>query len=141
MRRIDHHLEEESIEGLGQACLEETTVETVKDDFDHAPRVGSAPRRPKKHFGSPGAEHPCEELHSTITIDKLETHWTLVSVNVERTKPERATLRTVGGRLCARRVDSFDSSVELLVDSGATSDFKSMQTAKSAQLLLYKLTQ
>ena len=50
------------------------------------------------------------------------------------------SLITVGGRICARRDDSFDSSVELLVDCGATSDFISMQTAKGARLPLYKLT-
>ena len=37
-------------------------------------------------------------------------------------------------------VTSFDSSIELLVNSGATSDCMSMQTATSASLPLYKLT-
>ena len=46
---------------------------------------------------------------------------------------------TVPGRICACRDDSFDSSVELLVDCGATSAFMSMQTAKRARLPLYKL--
>ena len=46
---------------------------------------------------------------------------------------------TVPGRICACREDSFDSSVELLVNCGATSDFMSMQTAKRARLPLYKL--
>ena len=36
--------------------------------------------------------------------------------------------------------DFFGSSVELLVDCGATSDFMSIQTAKRAQLPVYKLT-
>ena len=48
-------------------------------------------------------------------------------------------LFTVRGRICARCDDSFDSSVELLVDCGATSDFMSMQTARRARLPLYKL--
>ena len=50
-------------------------------------------------------------------------------------------------RLCSRfegafahvSEDSYDSSVELFVDSAATSDFMSMQTAKWARLPLYKL--
>ena len=46
----------------------------------------------------------------------------------------------VRGRICARGDASFDSSVELLVDCGATGDFMSMQTAKRARLPLYKLT-
>ena len=45
----------------------------------------------------------------------------------------------VRGRICACGEDSFDSSVELLVDCGASSDFMSMQTAKRARLPLYKL--
>ena len=49
-RRIDHHPEEERIKDQGQARLEETTVETVKDDLDHASRVGSYPQLPKKPF-------------------------------------------------------------------------------------------
>ena len=60
-------------------------------------------------------------------------------VNVEGTEPEDASLFTVRGRIGACREDSFDSSVELLVDCGATSDFMSMQTAKRARLPLYKL--
>ena len=38
------------------------------------------------------------------------------------------------------RDDFFDSSVELLVNCGARSDFIAMQTARRAQLSLYKLT-
>ena len=58
---------------------------------------------------------------------------------MEGTQPEHASPFTVRGRICACREDSFDSSVELLVDCGATSDFLSMQTAKRARLPLYKL--
>ena len=54
-------------------------------------------------------------------------------------KPEHASLFTVRGRTCACREDSFDSSAELLVDCGATSDFMWMQTAKRARRPLYKL--
>ena len=50
------------------------------------------------------------------------------------------SLFTVRRRICARRDDPFDSSVQLLVNCGATSDFMSMQTAKRARLPLYKLT-
>ena len=49
------------------------------------------------------------------------------------------SLFTVRGRICACREHSFDSTVELLVNCGATSDFMSMQTAKRARLPLYKL--
>ena len=59
---------------------------------------------------------------------------------MEGTEPEHASLFTVRGCICARRDDSFECSVELLVDCGATSDFMSMQTAKRAQLPLCKLT-
>ena len=68
--RMDHHLEEERIKGPGQARLNDITVETIKDDFDHAGRVGSDRRRPKKHFGRPAAGCSREELHSTISINK-----------------------------------------------------------------------
>ena len=43
-------------------------------------------------------------------------------------------------RLCSQFEDSFDFSVDLLVDCGATTDFISMQVAKRFQLPLYKLT-
>ena len=83
---------------------------------------------------------PQEELNSAISTSKPEKNSTLGSVNVEGTEPEHATLFTVRGRICARRDDSFDSSVELLIDCAATSDFILMQTAKRARLPLYKLT-
>ena len=50
------------------------------------------------------------------------------------------SLFRVWGRICARRDDSFDSSLELLVNCGAMSDFMLMQTAKRARLPPYKLT-
>ena len=70
---------------------------------------------------------------------KPDKNSTLGGVNVEGTEPEHASLFTVRGCICACRDDSFDSSVEILVDCGATSDFMSMQTAKREQLPLYKL--
>ena len=56
------------------------------------------------------------------------------------TEPEHATLFTVRGRIFARGDDSLGSSVESLVDCGATSDFMSTQPAKRARLPLNKLT-
>ena len=82
---------------------------------------------------------PREELNTTTSTHKPEKNSTLGGVNVEGTDPEHASLFTVRGRICACREDSFDSSVELLVECGATSDFMSMQTAKRARLPLYKL--
>ena len=79
-------------------------------------------------------------MKSTISTNKPEKNSILGSVNVEGPEPEHASLFTVRGRICARRDDSFDSCMELLVDCGATSDFMSMQTAKRARLPLYKLT-
>ena len=79
-------------------------------------------------------------MNTTISTNIADTKSTLGGVNVEGTEPEHASLFTVRGRICACCDDSFDSSVELLVDCGATSDFMSMQTAKRAQLPLYKLT-
>ena len=128
------------MEGQDQARLEEITVETVEDDLDHAPKVESGPRRPKKHIRRPGGGGPREELNFTISIDKLEKNSTLGTVNIERTVPEHATLLTVRGGLCARQDSCFDSTVYLLVDFGVTSDLMSMQTAKRARLPLYELT-
>ena len=112
----------------------------MKDDFDHAPRAEKSPRRPKKHLQGPGSRRPREELNSTISINKPKKNSTLGSVNVEGTEPPHLTLFTVRGRICARRDNSFNSSVELLVDCGATSDFMLMQTAMTTRLPLYKLT-
>ena len=115
-------------------------METVRDGFDRAPRAENGTRRPKKHLPRPGGGRPRKELNSTISTNKPETNSTLGSFNVEGTEPEHASLFTVKGRICARRDDSFDCSVESLVDCGATSDFMSMQTAKRARLPIYKLT-
>ena len=71
-RRVDHYREEERFEDPGQALLEEIKSETVKEDFHHAPRVGSDPRRPKKHSKRLGGGHHREELNSTIGTDKPE---------------------------------------------------------------------
>ena len=87
----------------------------------------------------PGGGRPREELNTTISTNKPEKNLTLGGVNVEGTEPEHASLFTVRGRICACLDDSFDSSVEILVDCGATSDFMSMQSAKRARLPLYKL--
>ena len=115
-------------------------METVRDGFDPAPRAKNGQQRPRKHPRRPGGGRPGKELNTTISTSKPEKNSTLGAVNVEGTEPERASLFTVRGPICARRDDSFDSSVELLVDCGATSDFLSMQTAKRAPLPLYKLT-
>ena len=140
VQRIDCHLEEENVENRDQARHEEIRVETVRDDLDPAPRAKKGPRRPTKHLRRPSGVRPREELNTTISTGKPEKNSTLGGVNVQGTEHEHASLFTVRGRICARRDDSFDSSVELLVDCGATSDFMSMQTAKRALLPLYKLT-
>ena len=123
VRRTNRHLQEENVENQDQARLEENSR-----------------RRPKKHLRRPVGGGPREELNFATSTNKPEENTTLGSVNVEGTEPEHATLFTVCGGTCARRDDSFDSRVELLIDCGATSDFMSMQTAKMARLPLYKLT-
>ena len=140
VKSTDHHLEEENVESQDQPHLEEILVDTVRDGFDHAPRAENGPRLPKKHLRRPGGGRPREELNSAISTNQPEKNSTLGSVKVEGTEPEHATLFTVRGRICARCDDSFESSVELLVCCGARSDFMSMQTAKRAQLPLYRLT-
>ena len=97
------------------------------------------PQGPRRHFRRPGGGRPREELNTTISTNRPEKNLTLGGVNVDGTEPEHASLFTVRGRIRACREDSLDSSVESLVDCGATSDFMSMQTAKRAQLPLYKL--
>ena len=114
-------------------------MEIARDGFDPAPRTEKGPQRPRKHFRRPGGGRPREEQNTTTSTHKPEKNSTLGGVNVEGTEPEHASLFTVRGRICACREDSFDSSVESLVDCGATSDFMSMQTAKRARLPLYKL--
>ena len=138
--RTDRHLEEGNVENGDQARPEEISVETVRDGFDPAPRRENGPQRPKKHLRRPGGGRPREELNSTISTNKPKKNSPLGSVNVEGTEPEHVSLFTVRGRICARRDDSFDSSVESLVGCGATSDFMSMHSAKRARLPLYKLT-
>ena len=86
----------------------------------------------------PGGGRPREKLNTTISTNRPEKNSTLGGVDVEGTETEHVSLFTVQGRICACRDDSFDSSVELLVDCGATSDFMSMQTAKRARLPFYK---
>ena len=61
-----------------------------------------------------------------------------VSTSKERNLGMRLCSRFEGA-FCACREDSSHSSVELLVDCAATSDFMSMHTAKRARLPLYKL--
>ena len=115
-------------------------METVRDNLDHARSAEGGSRLPKKHLQPPSGERPREELNSTISIDKTEKKSSLGIVNVEGTEPQHAALFTVPGRICARPEDFIDSSVELLVNCGGTSDFMLMQTARRARLLLYKLT-
>ena len=140
VRRTDLHLEEENVGNRGQARHGATSAERVRDSLDPAPSAENGPRRPKKHLRKPGGGPPREELNSAISANKPENNLTLGNVTVEGTESEDASLFTVRGRICARRDDSCHSSVELLVDCGATSDFMSMQTAKRARLPLYKLT-
>ena len=137
---IEHHPEDENVENQDQARHKEIRVQTLRDGFDPAPRAKNGPRWPRKHLRRPGGGRPRQELNTTINTSKPEKNSTLGGVNVEGTEPAHASLFTVRGRICARRDDSFDSRVELLVDCGATSDFMSMQTAKRARLPLYKLT-
>ena len=112
----------------------------MRDDFDSAPRAEYGTRRPKTQLRRPGGGSPRGDLNPAISSNKPEKNSTLGSVNVEGTEPEHSTVFTIRGRICAGRADTFDSSVELVIDCGATSDFTSMQTAKRARLPLYKLT-
>ena len=139
VQRIDRHPEDESVENQGQTRRDEITVEIARGGFDPAPRADKGPQRPRKHFRRPGGGRPREELNTTTSTNKPDKHATFGGVDVEGTETEHASLFTVRGRICACREDSFDSSVELFVDCGATSDFMSMQTAKRARLPLYKL--
>ena len=134
VQSIDRHPEDESVGNQGRTPREEIRAETVRDGFDPAPKAEKAPQRPRRHLRRPGGRRPREELNTTISTNKPEKNSTLGSVNVEGTEPEHASLFTVRGRICACRDDFFDSSVELLVNCGATSDFMSMQTAKRARL-------
>ena len=139
VKRIDRHPEHESVGNQGRTRRDEIKVEIARDGFDPAPRAEKGPQRRRKHFRRYGGGRPREELNTTTSTNKPEKNSTLGGVNVEGTEPEHACLFTVPGRICACREDSFDSSVELLVECGATSDFMSMQTAKRALLPLYKL--
>ena len=139
VQSIDRNPEDESVENQGRGRREDIKVETVRDGFDPAPRAKKGPQRPRTHPRRPDGGRPREELNTTISTSRPEKNSTLRGVNVEGTEPEHASLFKVRGRIRARRADSFDSSVELLVTCGATSDFMSMQTAKRARLPLYKL--
>ena len=139
VQRIDRHPEDESVGNQGRTRRDEIKVEIARDGLDPAPKAEKRPQRPRKHFRRPGGGRPREQLNTTTSTNKPEKNSTLGGVNVEGTEPQHASLFTVRGRICACREDSFDSSVELLVDCGATSDFMSMQTAKRAPLPLYKL--
>ena len=139
VQKVDLHPEDENVGNQGRTHRNEIKVETARDGFDPAPRAEKGLQRPRKQFRRPGGGRPREELNTTTSTNKPEKNSTLGGVTVEGTEPEHASLFTVRGRICACRGDSFDSSVELLVDCGATSDFMSMQTAKRARLLLYKL--
>ena len=139
VQKVDRHPEDENAGNHGRTRRNETKVETARDGFNPAPRAEKGLQRPRKQFRRPGGGRPREELNTTTSTNKPEKNSTLGGVTVEGTEPEHASLFTVRGRICAGREDSFDSSVELLVDCGATSDFMSMQTAKRARLPLYKL--
>ena len=139
VQRMDRHAEDESVGNQGRTRRAEIKVEIARDGFDPVPKKEKRPQRPRKYFRRPGGGRPREELNTTTSTNKPEKNSTLGGVNVEETEPEHASLFTVRGRICACREDFFDSSVELLVDCGATSDFMSMQTAKRAPLPLYKL--
>ena len=139
VQRIDRHPGDESVRNQGRTRREEIKVEIARDGFDPAPKAEKGPQRPERHFRRPGGGHPREELNTTTSTNKPEKNSTLEGVNVEGTEPERASLFTVRGLICACPEDSFDSSVELLVGCGATSNFMSTQTAKRARLPLYKL--
>ena len=139
VQRIHRHSEDESVGNQGQTHRDEIKVEIARDGFHPAPKAGKGPQRPRKHFRRPGGGRPREELNTTTSTNKPEKNSTLGGVNVKGTEPEHASLFTVRGCICACREDSFDSSVEFLVDCRATSDFMSMQTAKRARLPLYKL--
>ena len=133
-QRIDRHPEDESVGNQGRTRPDEIKVEIARDGLDPAPKAEKGPQRPRKHFRRPGGGRPQEELNTTSSTNKPERNSTLGGVNVEGTEPEHASLFMVRGRICACREDSFDCSVELFVDCGATSDFMSMQTAKRARL-------
>ena len=139
VQKVDHHSEDGNVVNQGRTHRDEVKVETARDGFDPAGRAEKGPQRPRKHFRRPGGGRPREELNTTTSTNKPKKNSTLGGVNVEGTVPEHASLFTVRGRICACPEDSFDSSVELLVDCGATSDFMSMQNAKRARLPLYKL--
>ena len=139
VQKVDRHPEDDNVGNQGRTHRDEIKVETARDGLDHAPRAEKGLQRPRKQFRRPCGGRPREELNTTTSTHKPEKNSTLGGVNVEGTDPEHVSLFTVRGRICARREDSFDSSVELLVDCGTTSDFMSMQTAKRARLPLYKL--
>ena len=139
VQRMDRHPEDESVRNQGRTRRDEIKVAIARDGFDPAPRADKGPQRPRKHFRRPGGGRPREELNTTTSTNKPEKNSTLGGVNVEGIEPDRASLFKVRGRICACPEDSFDSSVELLVDCGATSDFMAMQTAKRARLPLYRL--
>ena len=139
VQRIDRHPKDESVGNQGRTRRDEIKVEIARDGFDAAPKAEKGPQRPRRHFRSPCGGCPREELNTTTSTNKPEKNSTLGCVNVEGTEPEHVSLFTVRGRICACREDSFDSSAELLVDCGATSDYMSMQTPKRVRLPLYKL--
>ena len=139
VKKVDRHPEDENVRNQGRTHRNEIKVQTARDGFDPTPRAEKGLQRPRKQFRRPGGGRPREELNTTTSTNKPEKNSTLGGVTVEGTEPEHVSLFTVRGRISACREDSFDSSVELLVDCGATSDFMSMQTAKRARLPLYKL--
>ena len=112
VQSIDRHPQDKNAENQGRARREGIRVETVRNGLDPAPKAKKGPQRPRRHLRRPGGGRPREELNTTISTNQPERISTLGGVNVEGTKPEHASLFTVRGRICARRDDSFDSSVE-----------------------------
>ena len=58
VQSIDRHTEDESVEGQGRTRREEIRVETVRDDFDPAPKAKKGPQRPRRHLRRPGGRRP-----------------------------------------------------------------------------------
>ena len=123
VQKVDRHPEDENVGNQGRKHRDKIKVETARDGFDPAPRAEKGLQRPRKQFRRPGGGRPREELNTTTSTHKPEKNSTLGGVNFEGTEPEHASLFMVRGRICACCEDCFDSSVELWVDCGATSDF------------------
>ena len=112
VQSTDRHPEDGNVENQDQPRREEIRVQTIRDGFHPALKAKKGRQRLRRHLQRPGGGRPREELNTTISTNKPEKNATLRGVNVERTKPEHASLFTVRGHICACRDDSFDCSVE-----------------------------